>query len=186
MLKRIRGFTLAETLVSLAIIGLFMLVAVGGVTMALRSWGAMADRINAVQNASFATRIISTELRQAIAGVSAPAVSLPNPAVLESEELRFTEPDPAAYRPEQAGWDSANPDNYRDVTYRIENRSLVRISRPPAGPERKEIVCSPSRDGNLQVLFRYQGTRLIDVTVTATEGDARPVTYTTRCYVVGR
>lgn len=185
-MRQRRGLTLAEILVSLFLIGIFGLVAVGSLNMALRSWGTMASKVNAAQNARFATTIMANELRQALPAQDGPAVLEPDAGTAVSDELRFHEPHPAFYRPENAGWTPTTPNNYRRVRYLMEGRELVRYSEPQDGQaEVREVMCAASPDGTMQVEFRYQAENLFDITVTATERDYTTI-YTTRCFTIGR
>ncbi|MEW6278251.1 MAG: type II secretion system protein [Candidatus Eremiobacterota bacterium] len=193
---RKRGLTLAEILVSLFLIGIFGLVAVGSLNMALQHWGRMARKVNASQNARLVTSMIAGELRMAIPWSGGPnnglAIWEPSSTTPTSQQLRFLEPT-SSYGPMSGSWDQMSETNYRLVTYKVEGQNVVRVAQTfdsgyNLSPEDdgKEIICSASPEGSIQLDFTYQGSDLVDVQVTATEGSAPPTRYNTRCFAVGR
>lgn len=202
-----RGLTLAEVLVSLFLIGIFGLVAVGSLQMALRQWGSVAQKVNAAQNARFITSTIANELRQAIPwadptrgymsitpAVAPTGVLTPNANAPNSAQVVFTEPHPTttggAWDPMQSGWSSTSASNYRTITYRVQGLDVIRENRPgTAGTSTQEIIASAQQNGQVTLAFLWQSPSMVNITVTAREGQGSQSytsSYQTACFIVGK
>ncbi len=203
MKRKQRGLTLAEILVSLFLIGMFGLVAVGSLQMAMRQWGKVAQKVNSAQNARFITSTIANELRMAIPfadptrgymkitpAVPPTGVLIPNNNAKTSAQLEFTEPNPAFWRPMQTSWNQSNANNYRDVIYRVQGQDVIRENRPFDGsPNTQEIIASAGQGGSVTLNLTFLGSNMIQVDTTAREGtgaNSYTSSYSTRCFIVGK
>lgn len=203
MKRKQRGLTLAEILVSLFLIGMFGLVAVGSLQMALRQWGRVAQKVNAAQNARFITSTIANELRMAIPfadktrgylklspAVAPTGVLMPNANTKISNQLDFTEPNPTFWLPMNSGWNSTNANNYREVIYRVQGLDVIRENRPFDGSANtQEVIASAQANGAITLDFSWQSSSMINVSVTAREGQGATSytsTYTTACFIIGK
>lgn len=138
--------TLTEVLVATFLLALFGLAATAALTLAMRQWNQVGQRVNAVQNARYITTAIATELRTAVPapctslgwqtvspklGIgNTTAVLIPNfnttggagaafvnpPSQQVSSALNFTKPAPT-YNPTAAGFDITSPTLYKAVQY---------------------------------------------------------------------
>lgn len=201
------AFTLVEILVVMILIGIFALVALGSVRMALGHWGSMQQRFQASREARFLLTTMENELRQGLPWRDADngylridpdgsptALLEPNTTLPESAELEFTEPHPQYYLPLETAWDSEAPANFRNVRYRVRaGNDVVRRSqafdRAPFPPPEEEVVLSaPARpDGRpvYEMRFNYLDDNLCQLAVLVRHGDAS-VSLQTRCFIVGR
>lgn len=203
MKRNQRGLSLSEILVSLFLIGIFGLVAVGSLQMALRQWGRVAQKVNAAQNARFITSTIANELRQGVPwadstrgylrispAVAPTAVLTPNSNARNSNSLEFNEPNPAFWHPMTSGWTPASQNNYRTVVYRVQGAEVIRENRPFDGtPNTEEVIAAAQQNGAITLAFTWQAANMILVSVTAREGQGAQSytsTYTTACFIIGK
>ncbi len=146
MMFRIRtrwpgGFTLVELTVAISVFGLFALTALASLQMTLEHWRSVSVRVDATSACRRVVSALGDELRQAVPN-SAPgpsgylglvpavdptAVLTPNANLrLATNEVVFTQPDPASYNPLSASFDPVDPGNYRKVRYYVRDGEVRR------------------------------------------------------------
>ncbi|MCE7869955.1 hypothetical protein DYH09_06210 [bacterium CPR1] len=201
-MKRQSAISLAELLTAIFLFGLFGLMVLASLQLALRQWTSVSGRMRVAQQARFVLGVMQDELRQGIpwrdatdgylrvgASTGPTALLMPNETTPSSDVLEFTEPHPQYYLPLSGGWNSEAAANFRNVTYRINGLDVVREVRthdkvPPDPPE-VEVISSARPGATVALAFTYLSPSMCELAVTSTAGDDTE-TVRTRCFIVGK
>jgi prepilin-type N-terminal cleavage/methylation domain-containing protein len=143
--KRNKGFSLPELLVALVVFMLLSTSLVCAVSLGLRYWMGVIDRVNTQQSTQTACNAIASELKQAIVdpdpgtngnpatgymsvvpAIAASGILYPNANTVSTNYVDFTEPNPLLYDPSSAFFSATNPSNYRRVKYYLLNNTIYR------------------------------------------------------------
>jgi hypothetical protein len=201
-MRRQWAISLAELLTAIFLFGLFGLMVLASLQLALRQWTSVSGRMRVAQQARFVLGVMQDELRQGIpwrdatdgylrlgAGTGPTALLMPNETTLNTAVLEFTEPHPQYYLPLSGGWNPEAPANFRNITYRVNGLDVVREVRshdkvPPDPPE-IEVISSARPGATVALAFTYLSPNMCELAVTSTAGD-NTETVRTRCFIVGK
>lgn len=196
------ALSLAELLTALFLFGLFALMVLASLQLALRQWTSVSGRMRVAQQARFVLGVMQDELRQGLpwrdatdgylrlgANIGPTALLSPSEVTPNSNVLEFTEPHPQYYLPLSGGWNYEAAANFRNVTYRVNGQDVVREVRshdkvPPDPPE-IEVISSARPGATVELAFTYLSPSMCELAVTSTAGD-NTETVRTRCFIVGR
>jgi len=192
------GFTLSEVMITVVIFLLFMMSLLGMLIMGLRYLNKANSEIIAQQNCRNILETITTELRQAMPNpapgitgylsISPPveptAVLYPNNNVKTANYIKFTEPNFSYYDPSSLTFNAADPQNYQQVKYYINNNVLYRevktIDSAGTLSEPTSFALAETPGGSLSMTAKYLTSNKFEISVTVTEnkGHDTEATYT--------
>jgi len=190
-----RAFSLPELLVALVVFMLLSTSLVCAVSLGLRYWLKVIDRVNAQQNTLTACNVLANEMKQAIVdpdpgtggnaptgyrdvtpAVAASGVLYPNANQASTGYVEFTEPNPTTYDPSSASFSATDPSNYRRIKFYVQNNTLYRNEKTyssdgaPASTTTNPIV--QSVEGTLTLTVVYTSPTSFRLLLFNREGDA--------------
>lgn len=197
-----RGFTLVEMSVALCIFGLFALTALASLNLTLKHWRSVSARVEAASASRLVASTLGQELRQAVPNpapgatgylaltpaVDPTAVLVPNAnSRLSTNEVVFTEPNPAVYNPLSTSFNPADPSNYRRVRYYVANGAVRRQIWNLSSSGSASLQCDAALVAADEVRFdvSYLEPDLFEVAVSCTRGQ-NVSQLETKIFVLGR
>ncbi len=196
MLRKNKGFTLSETLVTVATFLLLSLTILGILITGLRYMSRLETDIDAQNKVMDSIEVITDELRQGIPNsdsttgygsitpvVSSTAILMPNTNQKTSNELIFNVPNfdgagsGSQWNPGLGITILSNPAYFKKVRYYVENnRTLYRevttynSTGSADTPSKQELTSISSPDGYLRLDLTWLKSDLVEVKVTCNEG----------------
>lgn len=184
--KSSRGFTLPEVLVTFTTFMVFSSALFGTLILGLKYMEKAEAELSAQSTCRNIISTISGELRQGTVNsdsgesgyqavtpsIEASAVLYPNKNSVTTDYVLFTEPNFANFDPSESTFDRTNPDNYQQVRYFTENKTLYREIKTIQSGKLQDAQKDPIAEvlnGEIELQVKYLTTNKFELTVHVTE-----------------